>query len=91
MFKLSIKAPGKMMMVSKLTIGKIKACGFKGWPREARLSSMCKGGSKQERGNSIKKCAFFDMRRGSHGCKLESFGGKKRWPKGGAWLEYEAP
>ena len=59
MSKLSIKAPGKMMMVSKLRIVYRKACGFKVWPRDVRLSSRCKGGSKQARGKEMQKCAFF--------------------------------
>ena len=61
MSKLSIKAPGKKMMMKKLEIGYGKACGFKGWPRDARLSTRSKEGSKQARGSSNKKCAFLDL------------------------------
>ena len=59
MFKISIKAPGKMMMVINISIGKIKACGFKGWPREARLSSMCKGGKQTSKGELHQKMRIF--------------------------------
>ena len=92
MSKLSIKAPGNKMMVSNLRIGYGKSCGLKGWPRDARLSSRCKGGSKQARGKEMQKCAFFSVEEmAGHSCKLGGFGEFKWWPKGGPWLVYACP
>ena len=57
---------------------------------DARLSSICKGRSKQARGGPFQKCVFFEGGVGSHGCKLGSFKIKREWPKGAPWLEDEA-
>ena len=92
MSKLSIKAPGRMMMVRKIRIGYVKACGFKGWPRDVRLSSRCKGGGKQARGKEMQKCAFFCVEEmAGHSCKLGVVGELKWWHNGGPRCEELVP
>ena len=88
--KLSIKALGKMMMMNKLRIRNINACGLKGWPIDARQAPYALERAKLARMERYQKCAFFEGGVGGHGCKLGVVGEFKWWPKGGPWLEDEA-
>ena len=87
--KLSIKALGKMMMMNKIRIGNINACGLKGWPIDARQAPYAWERAKLARMERYQKCAFFWG--GSGWPWLQAWGGwgahlvAQGWPLAWVW------